>query len=68
MPANRLAALVAVLTQLAVIVAAVAGAFPGRYGDALAAVAALLTKAVVVVKFLDGSQKYDALTLGGTRR
>lgn len=67
MSANRVAALIAVLTQVGVIAAAIAGAFPGKYGDTIAIGAALLTKAAVVVKFLDGSQKYDALIARAAR-
>lgn len=61
MSANRLAALAAFLVSLSALIAAVAGAFPGKYAGALVAAAALIAKTATVVKFLDGAQKSEAL-------
>lgn len=60
LPANRIALIVSILTAIATIIAAMANAFPST-ADAAAAVGAVLAQVIAVFKFLEGSQRYDAL-------
>jgi hypothetical protein len=60
-PANRVAAIVAVLGGLAALVSGIAGVLPGTWPNVALAAAGLLTKLVTVIKFLDGAQKSEAI-------
>lgn len=60
-PANRVAAVVTTLAALAALIAALCQVFPGTWTNVALAVAALITKLITVLKFMDGSQKFDSL-------
>lgn len=60
--ANRVAAISTWLTAFAALIVGVTGTLPIGWQNGAAVGAALLTKAVVTIKFMDGSQKFDALT------
>jgi hypothetical protein len=64
LPANRVAVIVAVLTGIVAAAPAVASAFYGvpQVSEAVVAVAGLATAALSILKFLDGSQKWDELS------
>jgi hypothetical protein len=62
LPANRVAAIATWLAALGALILAVEGTLPTGWENAALAVAALLTKAATALKFMTGSQKYDALT------
>lgn len=61
--ANRVAAISTVLGGLAAFIAGCAQVLPGAWPNYALAASGLLVKAVTVLKFLDGSQKWDALTI-----
>lgn len=61
--ANRLAALCTWAAGLAAFILGIVHTLPGSWQNGALAAAGLLTKLVVGVKFLDGAQKYDALTI-----
>ena len=63
-PANRVAAVATWLAALAAFVLAIEGTLPTGWENAALAIAALLTKGATALKFMTGSQKYDALTHG----
>lgn len=65
--ANRVAAISTWLTALAALIVGVTGTLPIGWQNGAAVGAALLTKAVVAVKFMDGSQKFDALTAASAK-
>lgn len=58
---NRVAAVATWLASLAALIAAVVGTFPAGWQNAALGVAALLTKLVVALKFIDGGQKWEQL-------
>jgi hypothetical protein len=60
--ANRVAAIMTWLTGLAAFILGVAHTLPGRWPNYALAASGLLTKLVTTYKFLEGSQKFDALT------
>lgn len=61
LPANRLVAITTILTALAGFIAGIAGVFPDAWQNTTLVAVALLTKLVTAIKFMDGSQKFDAL-------
>lgn len=65
MPANRIATLTAVLGAIGAFLATLLGAFENEYVRGAVAVAALGLGGVVVWKFLEGSQNFDALQIAG---
>lgn len=58
LPPNRIAVIVSVLVAVATLIAAAAEAFPGE-ANKFAAAAALISQAVTVFKFLEGSQRHE---------
>jgi hypothetical protein len=64
MTANRIAALAGTLAGLAALIAGLAQVLPGTWPNVALAAAGLLTKLATIVKFLDGSQRWDQLTAG----
>jgi hypothetical protein len=65
MPANRVAAIGAVLSAVVGALITLLGAVPEKWqGPSL--IAAVLSVTVIVVTFMLGSQKWDALVMGGS--
>lgn len=62
LPANRVAALATWLVALGAFITAVEGTLPLSWQNTALAVAAVLTKLVVALHFMSGSQKFDAVT------
>lgn len=61
LPPNRLAVIATVITSLAAFIAGLAKAFPGSWESYALAATGLLGQVVATLKFLEGSQKFDAL-------
>lgn len=59
--ANRVATIVTDLTALAAFIAALVGTFPTAWQNTALAIVAVVTKLANGLKFLDGSQKWDAI-------
>lgn len=59
--ANRVAAITTWLSGLAALILGVEGTFPAAWQNAALAMAGLLTKVVTMFKFLEGSQRSEAL-------
>ena len=49
------------LTSIAALVAGLAKTLPSKYSNVILAVAGVLGAAVTALKFMEGSQRYDAL-------
>lgn len=62
--ANRVAALCTWLAGLAALILGVLHTLPGNWQNGALIGAGLLTKLTVALKYLDGAQKWDALTQG----
>lgn len=58
---NRIAALATWLTGLSAFILGIAHTLPGTWANYALIAAGLLTKVVTTLKFLDGSQKWDAI-------
>jgi hypothetical protein len=61
LPANRVAAIVGVLTGLAAFISGLAGVLPGKGATTALAIAGAITVAAHTLHFMTGSQKADQL-------